>query len=104
MAPRVSRSGTSRSAVPRSISRPLRKTSENTLRLSSRGLVYRRGSFSPGTPRRPDPDWIQIGATRAGIQVGYILQGELDGEPEARARALKNLAQRVVLDLFTPVN
>jgi Lipopolysaccharide-assembly len=70
-----------------------------------RGLTYERDfSEQPSLGSSYDPDWIQLGATRSvPVSVGYVI-GEAGAEGQARARALQNAAERLVLDLFGSMN
>jgi hypothetical protein len=69
-----------------------------------RGITYERDfSKQPALGTTYDPDWIQIGSAVADMAVGYII-GESGNEAEARARALRNVAEGLVLDLFEPMN
>jgi len=72
---------------------------------NSRGLTYQRDfTDQPLLGSQYDPDWIEIEtAWAAPPAIGYIV-GEFGTEEEARSRALKNAADRLVLDLFSSMN
>jgi hypothetical protein len=70
-----------------------------------RGLTYQRDFTDQPVLGTPDnSNWIEIEtAWAAPPSVGYIV-GEFGTEEEARQRALRNAADRLVLDLFSSMN
>lgn len=71
---------------------------------SRRGLTYERDfTDQPVLGSTYDPDWIEVQSGVAAPWVGYIV-GDVGAELEARRRALRNAADRLVLDLFVDMN
>jgi hypothetical protein len=69
-----------------------------------RGLTYERDfSRPPVLADFDEAEWIEVKTARAQVQIGYIL-GDAGNEEAARDRALRNVAERLVLDLFTGMN
>jgi hypothetical protein len=69
-----------------------------------RGLTYERDFSSQPVLASFDEDaWIEVTSARAVVQVGYII-GEAGNEGVARDRALRNVSERLVLDLFADMN
>lgn len=69
-----------------------------------RGITYERDfSSQPVLASFDEDEWIELKSARAVVQVGYIV-GEPGNEGAARDRALRNVAERLVLDLFAGMN
>lgn len=86
---------------------PTVRTESDSKRLdydSRRGLTYERDfTDQPMLGSSFEPDWVALEYGEAQPWVGYII-GDVGAEEEARQRALRNAADRLVLDLFATMN
>lgn len=71
---------------------------------SRRGLTYERDfTEQPVLGSTFNPDLVVIGQAAPAPWVGYLVD-DVGGEAQARQRVLRNAADRLVLDLFAPMN